>query len=228
MDHSRFLALFDRRRWPILNTSREQCVLRMLPFTAGIPHWSQATSRAPRSTFYSHEQKGAVAGMSSPFAKSSKSKTVCRFYLRASGHDAIEVAGTKVAAGVCLKKQPVYCLLPPQAFQASLQTSIFQARNRTTGADMSPLQQKKRRKEPRTSPLSSRKFISSNPKANRMQGALPAPNRTQLEANPLGFAQDFVAERSSSDVTVAPTDPQVAAICPPNLRPPSLSKSAQA
>ncbi len=40
-------------------------------------------------------------------------------------------------------------------------------------------QQKKRRKEPRGIPLFSQKFISSKPKANPMQPALPRLNRTQ-------------------------------------------------
>ncbi len=61
----------------------------------------------------------------------------------------------------------------------------------------------------------------SQPDARGSSGAEP----NTIEANPLGFAQDFVAERSSSDVTVAPTDPVAGSIRP---QAPSLSKSAQA
>ncbi len=49
------------------------------------------------------------------------------------------------------------------------------------------------------------------------------PNTSK--ADPLGFAQDFVAEHSSSDVAVAPTDPLTGSIRPQES---AVSKSAQA
>ena len=57
---------------------------------------------------------------------------------------------------------------------------------------------KKRRKEPPASPLSAQRFIScqpeSQPDATGFSGAEPDATK----ANPSGFAQDFVAEHSSS------------------------------
>lgn len=51
-----------------------------------------------------------------------------------------EVIGTQTIAGVCLRWQSVFPF-SPSALQASLQTSTFQVRNRTTGAAMSLMKQ---------------------------------------------------------------------------------------
>lgn len=47
-----------------------------------------------------------------------------------------KTAGTRAPVGVCLTQESVFPF-SPSAFQASLQTSVFQVRNRTTGAAMS-------------------------------------------------------------------------------------------
>ena len=46
-----------------------------------------------------------------------------------------------------------------------------------------------------------------------------------MKADPSSFAEDFVAEHSSSDTAVAPADPVTGSI---RLQAPTLSKSAQA
>jgi len=129
---------------------------------------------------------------------------------------------TRSLISVCLKQQPVFPF-SPSAFQASLQTSVFQVRNRTTGAAMSPVKRSdvKNHLHP---PFLTRVHLvqpESQAEAAGFSGAEP----DAIKADPLGFAQDLVAEHSSSGVAVAPTNPVTGSIRP---QAPAVSKSAQA
>jgi hypothetical protein len=110
----------------------------------------------------------------------------------------------------------------PSAFQASLQTSIFQARNRTTGAAMSPLMRSDVKSHLRP-PFLTKLPLSqpvSHPDATGFSVAEPDATEAKLSI----FAEDFVAEHSSTSVAVAPADPVIGSIRP---QAPNVSKSAQ-
>ena len=65
-------------------------------------------------------------------------------------------------------------------------------------------------------------------KRSDVKNHLHSPFLTRVhttKADPLGFAQDFVAEHSSSDVAVAPSDPLTGSIRPQAS---AVSKSARA
>ncbi len=130
--------------------------------------------------------------------------------------------GTRAVVGVCLREQPVYPFSPP-ALQASLQTSIFQARNRTTGAAMSVIKRSDV-KNHLHSPFLTRIHLvqpESQPDATGYSVAEPET----IKANPSGFAEDLIAEHSSSGFSVAPTE-QVTGSS--SQQAPNASKSAQA
>jgi len=123
-----------------------------------------------------------------------------------------KVAGTRTVAGVCLM-QVVLFRFSPLAFQASLQTSISKARNRTTGADMSIIEKKD--KESHLSQRHRRDIFLceplSQPDATGYSVVLPDAAGT----NPPRFADDYAAEitiaalpAKASANRADPADPQ--------------------
>ncbi|SPE17853.1 hypothetical protein SBA5_1100033 [Candidatus Sulfotelmatomonas gaucii] len=133
----------------------------------------------------------------------------------------VGAGGTRSLIGVFLNQQPVFPF-SPSAFQASLQTSIFQARDPTTGAAMSPIKRSDV-KSHLHSPLVTKIHLvqpESQPDATGYSDGEPEA----IKADPSGFAQDFVAEHSSSGVAVAPTDPTTGSI---GQQAPAVSESAQ-
>jgi hypothetical protein len=133
-----------------------------------------------------------------------------------------KTAGKKAAAGVCLGEQLVSSFSPP-AFSASLQTSIFQARNRTTGAAVSNISQSDVK-----SHLSLRfpvKIHLCEPlsQPNAMGFSVAEPET--MNANRLNFAEDFIAEHSFMGTVVTPAGQVSNSI---RSQAASMSKSAQA
>jgi hypothetical protein len=89
----------------------------------------------------------------------------------------------------------------PLAFQASLQTSIFQARNPSHWSRMNPLKRSDVKNHLRPPFLAGIHLVQ--PDAAGFFALAP----DIIETNPLSFADDFIAEHSSSQVAVAPVDP---------------------
>jgi hypothetical protein len=134
----------------------------------------------------------------------------------------MNVTGTPALASVCLGQQPVFPF-SPSAFHASLQTSIFRLRNRTTGAAMSLL-----RKSDVKNHLSLRlrtELYLCPPKSQTrtISFSLAEPDATNTSLS--AFAEDFIAEHSSPAKDFAPIDSVANSI---RLRAPAISKSAQA
>jgi len=98
----------------------------------------------------------------------------------------------------------------PLAFQASLQTSNIQVRNRTTGVAVGLIKRSHEKNH-----LSSRDHtqphlcpLESQPDATGFSNAEP----DAIEANPLSFAEDFVAEHSRSGTPLAQDSPLIRSI----------------
>jgi hypothetical protein len=121
-----------------------------------------------------------------------------------------------------LKQQPVF-LFSPSALQASLQTSIFQERNPTTGAAMSQISQSDLKNPP--PPRFHTKIHLCDPVSKADATADSAPEPDAMKADPAIFAEDFVAEHSLSGAAVAPAEPITGSI---RIHVPMPSKSAQA
>jgi len=140
----------------------------------------------------------------------------------AFGNGAIKVAGTWSPAGEWLKERLVYPS-SPLAFLASLQTSIFQARNRTTGAVMSNIRQSdvKNHLSPRFRTKIHLCEPASQPDATGFSGTEPEATN----AEPSIFAKDFVVDHSLSGVAVTPVLPVAVSVRPEAA---SDSKRAQA
>lgn len=83
----------------------------------------------------------------------------------------------------------------PQALQASLQTSTFQARNRTTGVVMSLHKQSDVKNH--LSPQYRTKIHVYKPLSGTV--GLSADEPDAIKAVRLGFAEDFLAEHSSGE-----------------------------
>ena len=137
------------------------------------------------------------------------------------GHEERTI-GTQALVGVCLREQPVFPF-SPSAFQASLQTSIFQLRNRATGAEMSLVKGSdvKNHLSPRFRTKIHPWPLLSQPDATGF--SVPEPDT--ISANSSEFAKDYVGEHSSSGVAVAPADPVAGPIRPQASAP---SKRARA
>ncbi len=106
------------------------------------------------------------------------------------------VATSLMMAGVVLVGVTAFRQLP-----VSLQTSNFQVRNRTTGASMSPLKRSDV-KNHLHSPFLTKIHLCppvSQPDATGYSVAEP----DSTKPNPSGFAEDFVAEHSSSGASFA-------------------------
>jgi hypothetical protein len=110
----------------------------------------------------------------------------------------------------------------PSAFQAPLQTSNFQVRNRTTGAIMSPSKRSDVRNHLHSPFLT--KIHLCPPVSQPDATGYSVAELGTIEANPLGFADDFIAEHSSSGLAFAPTDPVTGSIRP---QAPAASKSVR-
>jgi len=111
----------------------------------------------------------------------------------------------------------------PLALQASLRTSIFQARNRTTGTAMSLI--KKSDVKNHLSPQFRTKIHLCEPVSPPDAIGCAVPETGAIEAISANFAEDFVTEHSSSSAVLAPSDPVTGGIGPQAA--PAL-KSAQA
>jgi hypothetical protein len=130
--------------------------------------------------------------------------------------------GTQAPSGVCLKQQPVFPF-SPSALQASLQTSIFQVRNRTTGATMSLIKQSDVKNH--LSPQFRTKIHLCEPASQPDATGSSVPEPDAIKADSSSFAQDFVAEHSSSVAAVPAADPVTGCVGPPAA---AASKSARA
>jgi hypothetical protein len=121
-----------------------------------------------------------------------------------------------------LKEQLVFPF-SPSALQASLQTSIFQERNRTTGVAMSQIRQSDAKNH--LSPRFRTKIHLCDPVSQPDATGYSMPEPDAIKANLSTFAQDFVAEHSSPRVTAASGDH-----LPGSFRPeaPAVWKSARA
>jgi len=131
-------------------------------------------------------------------------------------------SGTRAKVSVCLKQQPVF-LFSPSALQASLQTSIFQERNQTTGVAVSQIIQSDAK-----NPLPPRfhtKIHLCDPVSNADAAACSVPEPDATKARPAIFAKDYVAEHSFSGAAAAPADPVTGSI---RIHVQAQSKSAQA
>ncbi len=122
-------------------------------------------------------------------------------------------AGMRALLSVCLKQQLVFPF-SPSAFQVWLQTSIFQARNRTTGAAMSLIEQSDVKNRP--SPRDPAKIHLCRP--------LSRPDTTNCSVAEPGAIQAH-AEHSSSAVTLSPLKLVTGCVEDPAAK---VSKSAQA
>jgi hypothetical protein len=111
----------------------------------------------------------------------------------------------------------------PSAFQASLQTSIFQERNRTTGTAMSLI--KKSDVKNHLSPRYRTKIHLCRPASQPDATGYSVAEPDAIKANPSDFAEDFVVEHSSSATSPAPADLVTGSIRP---RASTGSKSAKA
>lgn len=103
--------------------------------------------------------------------------------------------------GVCLKLQLVFPF-SPSAFQASLQTSIFQVRNRPAGAAMSLI--KKSDVKNHLSPRYRTKIHLCQPVSQPDATGYSVAEPDIIRANQSNFAADFVAEHSSPGVAATP------------------------
>jgi hypothetical protein len=110
-----------------------------------------------------------------------------------------KAVGTWVVVGVWLKWQPVFPF-SPSAFQASLQTSIFQVRNRTTGVAMNLL--KKCDGKDLLSASRNKSLHSLRPvgQADRANPSEIKPDGTR--ASRLTFVEDFTLEHSLPGVDI--------------------------
>jgi hypothetical protein len=111
----------------------------------------------------------------------------------------------------------------PSAFQASLQTSIFQARNRTTGAAMSLIRQSDVKNH--LSPRFRTKIHLCQPESQPDATGFSAAEPDAINATLSTFTEDFVAEHSAPDAAAAP-----GGHLPGSFRPetPKVAKSARA
>jgi hypothetical protein len=100
----------------------------------------------------------------------------------------------------------------PSAFQASLQTSIFQARNRTTGAAMSNIGKSDVKNH--LSPRFRTKIHLCDPVSEPDATGFSAPEAEAIQTNPLSFSEDFVGEHSSSGTALAQTTPTMGSFGP--------------
>ena len=112
-------------------------------------------------------------------------------------------AGTQTLLGVCLKQYPVFPS-SPLALQASLQTSIFQERNRTIGAAMSLI--KKSDVKNQLSPEFRTKIHLCEPVSRPDATGDTVAEADAIPANPSQFSEDIVAGHSSSGLAIVPTD----------------------
>jgi hypothetical protein len=133
-----------------------------------------------------------------------------------------KTVGTQARVSVCLKEQPVFPF-SPSALQASLQTSIIQVRNRTTGVAMSQIRQSDVKNH--LSPRFRTKIHLCDPVSQPDATGFSVPELDAIQATPPTFAQDFVAEHSLSGAAIAPADPVTGSI---RLHVHTASKSTQA
>ena len=158
------------------------------------------------------------------FSKASlRSKSLRWFHLQAVGPgETGKAVGTHAWVGVCLRQQPV-SPFSPLALQASLQTSIFQVRNRTTGVAMSQIRQSDVKNH--LSPRFRTKIHLCDPASQPDATGYSVAEPDAIKTDPSTFAQDFVAEHSLSGAAAAPGDH-----LPGSFRPeaPAVSKSARA
>jgi len=127
------------------------------------------------------------------------------------GQDEGRNAGTQTLSGVCLKQQ-FFSPFSPSAFQASLQTSIFQARNRTTGAAMSLI--KKSDVKNHLSPRFRTKIHLCQPESAPDATGCSVAEPDEIQTSPLSFNEDFVREHSFSGSALAQRKPVVGSIVP--------------
>jgi hypothetical protein len=106
----------------------------------------------------------------------------------------MNAAGTQTPTGVCLGKQPV-SPFSPLAFLASLQTSIFRKRNRTTGSVMSLV--KGSDVNNHLSLISRTKTHLRAPESQPDATGFSEAESDANKANLSSFTSDFVAEHSA-------------------------------
>ena len=107
----------------------------------------------------------------------------------------------------------------PSAFQVSLQTSIFQARNRTTGTAMSLIKQSDVKNH--LSPQFRTEIHLCQPESPPVATGYSV---AEPDANPLSFAEDFLGEHSFSSAALIQSNP---VICSIGAQPPAAPKSVQ-
>src|SRR5208282_1984479 len=115
--------------------------------------------------------------------------------------------------GVCLKQQSVFPF-SPSAFQASLQTSIFQVSNRTTGAAMSVFNKSDVKDHLHLPPRFYTKMHLYPPLSQPDATGFSVAEPDAIRAKSSDFAEDFLEEHSSIGVAVAPTHPVTGSIAP--------------
>jgi hypothetical protein len=128
--------------------------------------------------------------------------------------------GTWSLIGVCLKHQPVY--FSPSASHASLQTSIFQIPNQTTGAAVSLIKKSdvKNHLSPRHRTEIHLCPPESQPDATGFSAAESSPDQPDASDS----AKDLVAEHSSSGSSLAQGNPLIGSI---GSQAPATSESVQ-
>jgi hypothetical protein len=111
------------------------------------------------------------------------------------------------------------------AFQASLQASIFQARNRTTGAAMSLIRQSDVKNH--LSPRFRTKIHLCQPESQPDATGFSAAEPVAINATASSFTEDFVAEHSAPDAAAVPGG-HLPGSFRPETEAPKVSKSARA
>jgi hypothetical protein len=133
----------------------------------------------------------------------------------------VGAGGTRRLIGVCLKQQPVF-LFSPSASHASLQTSIFQLPNRTTGAAVSLI--KKSDVKNHLSPRHRTEIHLCPPESQPDATGFSAAEAGTVQPDASNSAQDRIAELSSSGRAPAPGNPGIGAI---GSQAPATSKSVK-
>jgi len=118
--------------------------------------------------------------------------------------------------------QPVFPF-SPLAFQASLQTSIFQLRNQASGDAMTLI--KERDAEHHPSPQLNTKIHLCPPVSQPDATGYSVVETDAVKADPSHFAEDFVAEHSTSGVPVATPGPVTGSVGPPATKDPKSAKA---
>jgi hypothetical protein len=133
-------------------------------------------------------------------------RTIFKYRFRLGTFEQVErKAGTRAQVGVSLEQQSVFPF-SPLAFQVSLRTSNFHARNRPTGATMNPIKLSDVKSHLRPPFLT--KTHLDQPESQPDATGFSTFESDAIKAGSSVFAEDFVAEHSSSDATLAKDNSQ--------------------